>query len=228
MLERVVPRDSALLTRNWLLAQAATWGRWVTHSTWWRSPSSRSSLPTTSATAPPTPLSTSSKIRVGTRAARLAMTDSASEIRDSSPPEATLASGRGVVPAWPATRNSTCSLPWADGAEAASTGSNLPPCMASVCIAWVTSLPRSLAVLRRAAVSFAAAASYCACAASAWARSASTSPAACSAESWVCSVSRSSHRASGSTRNFRAVSNTRLSRISTVSSRCGSSSTRLT
>ena len=32
-------------------------------------------------------------------------------MRESSPPEATLASGRGVVPAWPATRNSTDSTP---------------------------------------------------------------------------------------------------------------------
>jgi len=49
------------------------------------------------------------KIRVGTRAARLAMTDSAKEIRASSPPEATFASGLDEVPACPATKNSTLS-----------------------------------------------------------------------------------------------------------------------
>ncbi|CFN62890.1 Uncharacterised protein [Bordetella pertussis] len=165
---------------------------------------------------------------MGTRAARLAITDSASEIRDSSPPEATLANGRGVLPAWPATRNSTCSLPCADGAPPVRAASKRPPCMDRVCMAWVTCLPRSLAILRRAADRRAAAASYRACAASACARSACTSLAACISASLPCRESRSAGRSCGSHLNLRAVSNTALSRASTSARRCGSSSTRLT
>jgi hypothetical protein len=68
---------------------------------------------------PPTPASISSKISVGTAGAggrsgcrtRAVVTAMASASRDSSPPEATLASGRGVLPAWPATRSSTLSRP---------------------------------------------------------------------------------------------------------------------
>ena len=52
-----------------------------------------------SATAPPMPLSTSSKISVGVAVAQEVMTEMASEIRASSPPEATFASGRACTPA---------------------------------------------------------------------------------------------------------------------------------
>ena len=61
------------------------------------------------------PLSTSSKISVGAALPFDVITEMASAMRASSPPEATLASGRGATPAWPATRNSTCSSPVADG-----------------------------------------------------------------------------------------------------------------
>jgi hypothetical protein len=57
------------------------------------------------------PLSTSSKIKVGVVVAFEVITEIASEMRASSPPEATLAKERGATPAWPATRNSTCSNP---------------------------------------------------------------------------------------------------------------------
>ena len=63
------------------------------HSTWNRSPSSRSRAPTTSATAPPMPASTSSKISVLPGSSVEASVFSASMIRDSSPPEAIRASG---------------------------------------------------------------------------------------------------------------------------------------
>jgi len=63
------------------------------------------SCPTVLATAPPTPESTSSKISVAAPVPRawrcwLVVTAMASAMRESSPPEATLASGRGVLPAW--------------------------------------------------------------------------------------------------------------------------------
>ncbi len=67
-----------------------------------------------SATAPPMPASISSKISVAGASSpgpRAVVTAIASASRDSSPPEATLASGRGVLPAWPATRSSTVSRP---------------------------------------------------------------------------------------------------------------------
>ena len=79
--------------------------------------------PTVSATAPPTPASTSSKISVDGASAplpsSLVTTAIASAMRDSSPPEATLPSGRGVLPAWPATRNSADSRPNDCGASLA-------------------------------------------------------------------------------------------------------------
>ena len=43
----------------------------------------------------------------------------ASAMRDSSPPEATLLTGRGVLPAWPATRKLTSSSPVCMGCAAA-------------------------------------------------------------------------------------------------------------
>jgi hypothetical protein len=58
--------------------------------------------PTVSATAPPTPASTSSKISVCAVPSSLVVTAMASAMRDSSPPEATLPTGRGVLPGWPA------------------------------------------------------------------------------------------------------------------------------
>src|SRR3546814_18480681 len=66
------------------------------------------------------------------------MTDKASDIRASSPPDATLASDLGLVPACPATRNSTVSLPLEPGGQADKLTLQLPPCMARSCMAAVT------------------------------------------------------------------------------------------
>ena len=57
----------------------------------------------------------------------------ASAMRDSSPPEATLPTGRGVLPACPATRNSTLRgrTPAAASVRARSATSKRPPCMPS-------------------------------------------------------------------------------------------------
>jgi hypothetical protein len=78
--------------------------------------------PTLSATAPPTPASISSKMSVGRWPAGplppcAVVTAMASARRDNSPPEATLARARGVLPAWPATRSSTASSPKACGSS---------------------------------------------------------------------------------------------------------------
>ncbi len=60
-------------------------------------------------------------------------------MRDSSPPEATFASGPSGCFGWLATRNSTCSLPKLAGAASfGSATSKRPPFIASSCIAWVT------------------------------------------------------------------------------------------
>ena len=85
------------------------------------------------------------------------MTDRASEMRDSSPPEATWP-GRGEVPAWPATRNSTCSLPCADGVAGDSVGSKRP-LHGQRLHGLGDQLAEILATLRRAVPSLAAAAS---------------------------------------------------------------------
>ena len=159
--------------------------------------------------APPTPLSTSSKISVGTRAARLAMTDNASEMRDSSPPEATLARGRGVVPAWPATRKFNLLVAVRGRCARRQRGLELAALHGQRLHGLRDLFAQVFRDLRRAVVSLAATASYCTWAAENWARRASMSPAACNAASSACSESRNSHRASGSTRNLRAVSNTR-------------------
>ena len=140
-------------------AQAATWGRWVTHSTWRSRPRRASSLPTISATRPPIPTSTSSKISVGTALSRLVMTWIASPMRDSSPPEATLARLRSGWPAFAATRNSTASTPEAEGLQGSSATSKRPPAIARSCIAAAISSESRRAAGMRAAVSFAAAAS---------------------------------------------------------------------
>ena len=69
----------------------------MTHSTCREAPKRRKSRPTTSATAPPMPLSTSSKTSVGTGVIWAVITAMASEMRANSPPEATLVSGAGVA-----------------------------------------------------------------------------------------------------------------------------------
>ena len=64
-----------------------------------------------SATAPPTPVSISSKIRVGAEPLSASTTLSASMKRDSSPPDATLSNGPGRVPGFVCAQNSTRSKP---------------------------------------------------------------------------------------------------------------------
>lgn len=110
--ETVLSALCDLLTLRWWLPWAATCGRWVTHKIWCDWPSWCNSFPTVSATAPPIPASTSSKISVGVNEALLVMTLMAKLIRANSPPDATLAKDRGVLPAWPATKNSICSKPF--------------------------------------------------------------------------------------------------------------------
>ena len=104
-----------------------------------------------SATAPPTPASASSKISVGTGFACAAITAIASPIRDSSPPDATRASGRGVAPACAATRNSTSSVPAAEGSAGSQTMLSRPPAIPSPAICCETPSARRFAALRRAA-----------------------------------------------------------------------------
>ena len=108
-------------------------------------------------------------------------------MRESSPPEATLASGRGVVPAWPATRNSADSTPNDCGASVAtSSTSKRPPAMPSCCIVRVTAAANLGAAARRAAETRRASASYAVRAESAARSSASRSAAASSSLSSAC------------------------------------------
>ena len=85
-------------------------------STWNRSPSSCSLEPTTSATRPPMPASTSSKISVLVPRRRRAGSESpsvfsASMTRDNSPPDTIRASGRRSSPGFGETKNSAWSSP---------------------------------------------------------------------------------------------------------------------
>ena len=68
-----------------------------------------------SATAPPTPVSISSKTSVGAEPRSASATFSASRKRDSSPPDATFISGPGRVPGLVRTQNSTWSMPCGPG-----------------------------------------------------------------------------------------------------------------
>ena len=73
-------------------------GRWVTTSTCADAASRASRRPTSTAALPPTPASTSSKTKVGTGLVPARHTSRASITRDSSPPEAPLASGPRLAP----------------------------------------------------------------------------------------------------------------------------------
>ena len=94
----VRPSRTLFETWWWEVAYAAICGRWVTHSTWKRPASVRSMRPTLSATAPPMPASTSSNISVLPGRSVVASVFNPSMTRDSSPPEAILASGRASSP----------------------------------------------------------------------------------------------------------------------------------
>ena len=79
--------------------------------TWTRSARRASRWPIASETAPPTPVSISSKTSVGAEPRSASTTFSASMKRDSSPPDATFISGPGRVPGLVCTQNSTRSKP---------------------------------------------------------------------------------------------------------------------
>ena len=110
----------------------------------------------TAATAPPTPVSASSKIRIETGAERAASTAMASPMRESSPPEATRAMGRGVAPSCAAIWNSTASMPDGPGAAGVQAISSRVPGMPRRSICSVTSPARRAAVFLRAADTFSA------------------------------------------------------------------------
>src|SRR5438034_409292 len=109
--ETVRSFSTFLVTTTWCSAKAAISGRWVIQRTWRLRPSWRSLRPTTSATAPPMPASTSSKMSVAPLSSAAARVLSASMMRDSSPPEATRASERGSSPGLVERKNSTSSQP---------------------------------------------------------------------------------------------------------------------
>ena len=99
------------------------------------------------------PESTSSNTIVGTASRPSAATSIASEMRDSSPPEATLRSGRGGWPGLAATRNSTRSPPCGSGRSASmgsSATSKRPPPMPSSAISAVVAATASFGGLRDA------------------------------------------------------------------------------
>ena len=79
---------SPFATATCASANAATCGRWVTHSTWCCLPTCASARPTAVPASPPMPASTSSNTRVG--GAAESTTRRASIARASSPPEAAL------------------------------------------------------------------------------------------------------------------------------------------
>ena len=96
------------------------------------------------------PASTSSNISVGVNEALLVITLIAKLMRANSPPEATFANERGVLPAWPATKNSICSRPWdPPSMRGVRPISSRPPAMDKSCIASVTNFPRSDAAFPR-------------------------------------------------------------------------------
>ena len=104
--------------------------------TWACSANRTSFSPTARAVRPPTPASTSSSTSVSGPPCALAATLIASAIRDSSPPEAVLASGAGSSPVLAASRSSQRSLPRCpSGASVSSTTSFAPsmPRSASSC-----------------------------------------------------------------------------------------------
>ncbi|BAB48892.1 mlr1540 [Mesorhizobium japonicum MAFF 303099] len=97
--------------RKCVAARAATCGAWVTDSTCTRFDRRASLWPMASATAPPTPVSISSKTSVGAEPRSASATFSAKRKRDSSPPDATFIIGPGRVPGLVRTQNSIWSMP---------------------------------------------------------------------------------------------------------------------
>ncbi|MNC85211.1 hypothetical protein D3C83_08000 [compost metagenome] len=200
---------------------------WVTHSTWWCVPNCFSMRPTISATRPPIPASTSSKMSVGTRATRLVTVWIARLSRDSSPPEATFDSGCGAMPLCVETRNSTCSNPcWPGSSSGFSATAKTPPAMARVCIASATCSESFRAAFLRATDSRFASARQAPCASSSSRRNVSGSPPSPSSDRRVLARASICGNCSGATRYLRAAACTASSRCSTSRSRPGSASSR--
>src|SRR5687768_2639744 len=102
------------------------------------------------------PESTSSNTIVGTASRPSAATSIASEMRESSPPDATLRKGRAGCPRLAATRNSTRSPPCGSGrsvSSGSSATSKRPPPMPSSAISAEVSLESAAAASRRFAPS---------------------------------------------------------------------------
>ena len=78
-----------------------------------------------------------------------AITEIAKAIRANSPPDATLANGRAATPAWPATKNSMCSIPCKLGSIGVKAMSKQPPAMLKSCMALVTAALRFFAAIAR-------------------------------------------------------------------------------
>src|SRR5581483_3103064 len=116
--ERVTDPSLVFSTSNCRSAKAATCGRWVTTTTWAVLASLASRRPISTAALPPTPASTSSKRYVGTGSVPAKTTSTASITRDSSPPDAPLAMGRGGAPGCGASSTSTSSAPYGPQATA--------------------------------------------------------------------------------------------------------------
>ena len=124
----------------------------------WASRASRASRrPTSTAAFPPTPASTSSNTNVGTGSAPAKTTSMASMTRDSSPPEAPLASGSEGAPGCAASRISTSSPPCGPNSSRGVTTTLIVAFgMARAVSSAVTSAANRSAASLRSAVSWAA------------------------------------------------------------------------
>ena len=163
----------SLVTTNCASAHEATCAKWVTTMTCALRASRARRLPSSTAALPPTPASTSSKMKVWSAPPRVsAATSSKANIsRLSSPPEALLPIGNCGDPSNGVNRNAISSRPYGpSGSSALSRGvtrtSKEAPSMASEPSSSVTRAPKSAAAATRAALSTSAAAraaSYSVC-----------------------------------------------------------------
>src|SRR3989441_259892 len=197
---RARPARTLLVTRTWWLARAAIGARWVTQSTWRPSATAASFCATTEATRPPMPASTSSKTIVGTRSAFASTVVSPSIVRESSPPDATRASGRTSSPGLVESRNSTRSSPRGDTPSSSARSNQIRK--------WERSMPsarssRSTAGPRRSAAAR---------------RRSESAVAACPSSAWSSPSRRSSAARISSWRESRSSSATTSSRNLSIAS----------
>src|SRR5512139_180109 len=153
-----VPPAARFTTWRCSSAKAATCGRWVTQTTWETAASPFSRAPTRSATLPPIPVSISSNTRVRPPPPREAALRSDSITRESSPPEAVEARGRGSWPGFAENSSSASSNPEAEsdpgtGSREATSARNLAPPRATLESSASTAGPISPAAFRRRAES---------------------------------------------------------------------------